>query len=140
MNPNEESRAEIVEAANRARAKLLHTVEELDKRGHEVTDVRLQLVRHPAAVAFAASVGALALAGLAELVVRRWAPAPAMRSRERRELLLALLLDPRRTLREQRRPFLLDAVRSIALSTIAAIATIPVRHLLKRSVVLPREP
>lgn len=68
MNSNERMHDLSLEA-NTTRSRLLRTVEELDRRGHEVLDLRLQLRRHAREVAVAGLVLVVAAGGLAVVVV-----------------------------------------------------------------------
>ena len=79
-------------------------VSELDRRRHELFDVRLQVRRHPAVLIGAAGVAALILGGLVALSVRsrRHERRPAIRVRDARRALARLLDHPRRVAAEPR--------------------------------------
>ena len=136
-----DDRIDLKVRANAIRAKLLRVVEELDRRGHDAVDVRLQLRRHAgqlviAGVAvIAATVGAIALAahrGAVAAERRRLAQGRIFRGRWR-----APPAPP-----PARRGFFAETVRSIAIATLTACAMIPIRRfaaqIAARPAALPR--
>jgi hypothetical protein len=80
------------------RGDLGNLVAELDRRRHEMFDLRLQAKRHPVAVVAAAAGAALVLGGLLALAVRtrRERRRPANRAREVRSAVARLLDHPDR--------------------------------------------
>lgn len=84
------------------RAELGSLVSELDRRRHELVDVRLQLRRHPGVVLAAAGVAALLLGGAVAVSVRnrRRRARPAFRAQEARRALARLLDHPHRVAAE----------------------------------------
>ena len=126
MNASEQSMEGVVAEADYVRARLLHTVEELDRRGHEAINLPLQLRRHAYEIGVAGGVGILIL-GIEQFLTHRRASRAARRHR-RWEVLAQLWDDPDRVLRSQKRPFLLDALRSVAIGLITSLATAPARR------------
>jgi hypothetical protein len=84
------------------RGELGSIVAELDRRRHELLDVRLQMRRHPAVTVVAASALALVLGGALALAVRgrRQRRRPAARARQVRHALARLLAHPERVAAE----------------------------------------
>ncbi len=75
---------------------------ELDRRRREMTDVRLQMRRHPVVVVAAAGTAALLLGGALALLLRdrRRRSRPTVRAREARRALARLLDHPHRVAAE----------------------------------------
>jgi hypothetical protein len=69
-----EAPREIEREIEHLRARLDRSLAELDKRRHELTDVKLQIRRHPGVVAGVGGVLALAIGGIAFAVVRAQRP------------------------------------------------------------------
>jgi hypothetical protein len=69
MNPEEYPREDLSLEANASRTRLLRAIEELDRRGHDALDVRLQLRRHGREIALAVAALAMAASGMAFLAV-----------------------------------------------------------------------
>jgi hypothetical protein len=84
------------------RSELGGLVSELDRRRHELLDVRLQLRRHPGVVLAAAGAAALLLGGAVAVAVRnrRRRSRPAVRAQEARRALARLLEHPHRVATE----------------------------------------
>lgn len=84
------------------RAELGGLVGELDRRRREAFDLRLQIRRHPVAVAVAATGAALVVGGLIAFVVheRRERRRPSVRAEEARRALARLLHHPDRVAAE----------------------------------------
>lgn len=123
MNPSGRSTQDMTAEADRIRARLLRTVEKLDQRRHDVTNLPLQLGKHGYEIAIAGGIGVLLL-GIEQFLTHRRAPLAARR-RRRWQVLAQLWNDPDRALRSKKRPFVLDALRSLGISLITSIATAP---------------
>jgi hypothetical protein len=84
------------------RGELGALVSELDRRRHELFDLRLQARRHPAALAVAAGVAALLVGGLVALSLRarQARRRPTARAREAHQALSRLLAHPHRVAAE----------------------------------------
>lgn len=115
------------------RGELGGLVAELDRRRHEAFDLRLQLKRHPVAVAIAAAGAALVLGGLLAVAVRsrREHRRPSVRAREARRALARLLEHPDRVAAEP------SISNKVATAVLSLAATIVAKRLLERQ--LPRE-
>lgn len=125
--------------ANASRSRLLRTLEELDRRGHEALDLRLQVRRHAGGVAVAGVVVILAASGLAVLVVEGLLAA-RHRGRQRWVLARWVWAHPTSALHGQKRPFLSDLLRSVAVSFGTAALTWPARAALRALLALRHEP
>lgn len=104
---------------------------ELDRRRHELTDIRLQMRRHPVAVVVAAGAAALLLGGMLTLLMRehRQRSRPSSRVRETRRALARLLDHPYRVAAE---PSMVAKI-GVAAGTAAGVAagTAAARHLVR---------
>jgi hypothetical protein len=129
MNHNGKSRDELTRQANLVRTKLLHTVEQLDHRRHEVLDLRLQLRRHLRDLAIVGGILLVATSAGVALAVQRIANAAQRRRRGRWILARDLWRHPDRAMRGERRSFLGQVLRSLALTVVTAAVTIPARRL-----------
>jgi ElaB/YqjD/DUF883 family membrane-anchored ribosome-binding protein len=103
-------------------------VAELDRRRHELFDLRLQLRRHPTVVVASAGAAALLLGGLLARSVRarRARRRPAARAREARRALVRLLDHPHRVAAEPR----------VGVKILAAVGTAAGSVLARRAVEL----
>jgi hypothetical protein len=128
MNHDGKSRDELAREANEVRSKLLRTVEQLDRRRHDVFDVRLQLQRHLRQLAVFGGVLVLATAGTVALVVHRLTSASQRRRRNRWRLAKRLWRHPERTIRAERRSFFEEVARSILLAVASTAVTLPARR------------
>lgn len=119
---------------DRLRGELGRIVSELDRRGHEALDVRLQLRRHPLAAAIAVGAAAAVLGGLVALAVRRRRQrrSPVHRAREVRGALARLLDHPDRVAAEPSLGHKILAAAGVVAATALA------RRLVDRAVPLPR--
>ena len=120
------STKDVTAEANQVRARLLRTVEKLDQRRHEATNLPLQLHKHGYEIAIVSGIGVLIL-GIEQFLTHRRAPLAARR-RRRWQLMTQLWNDPDRALRTPKRPFVLEALRSIGISLITSIAMVPARR------------
>jgi hypothetical protein len=123
------TREELAREANRVRSRLLHTVEVLDDRRHQLVNARLQLKQH---VKQAVALGAAALAatvGLSVLAARRVASSASRRRRERWRLVKGLWRHPERGLKGvRRRSLAYDVVRAVLLSGLSALVAVAARR------------
>jgi hypothetical protein len=105
-------------------------VAELDRRRHEVLDLRLQARKHPVLVAAVATVAALVVGGAIAFAVhaRRERRRPAVRAREARRALFRLFDHPDRVAAEP------SIANKIATAAGAALATALTKRLLDRAV------
>ena len=96
LNGHPRSPDEIERDVDSIRAELDRVTSELDRRRHELTDVRLQMRRHPRAFAVAAGVGAALVSGCVALAVRkrRSAHAPVSKMQRLRTALSRMIADP----------------------------------------------
>ena len=129
MSHNGKSRDDLARQASLVRSKLLHTVEQLDQRRHEVLDVRLQVQRHVREVLIAGGILLLATAAGVGMIVHRIATSAERRRRQRWTLARDMWRKPSRAMRGERRSFLGQLLRSVALSVLTAAVTVPARRL-----------
>jgi hypothetical protein len=124
MSDVKDSRAELEVRANAVRSRLLRVVRELNRRGHDAVDLKLQVRRHWVQVVIGGAVLIVATAGAIGLSVhraaerRRAARGGILRGRWRRPAAVV----PRR------RGFFAEVFRSVAIATVTACALIPVRR------------
>ncbi len=133
MTKEPEARREATRLAGdieHLRGDLGEIVAELDRRRHEMFDVRLQLQRHPVAAGIAAATVAAAIGGTIALAVhrRRQARRPVARFRQARAALARLLDDPHRVAKEP------SVATKIAAAAGAAAATTLAKRLVERAV------
>lgn len=128
MNQNGKSRDQLAREANRVRAKLLHTVEQLDQRRHEVLDLRMQIQRHVRQLVLAGGILLVATGASVALIVYRISHAAQRRRRGRWTLARDVWRHPESALRGERRSFFGQVVRSVLLSLVTAALTIPARR------------
>ncbi|HSO38011.1 MAG TPA: hypothetical protein VLT33_36035 [Labilithrix sp.] len=121
----EEQRSRLERRANVLRSRLLRTVEVLDKRRHQVTELGHQAKRLALPLG-GALLGAIVVAAGTTLAVRAFLE---NRREQRFGYRLSKSLAPLR--REERPPFWQEAARKIAMTAIGMIAT----QLMKRGVV-----
>jgi ABC-type Fe3+ transport system permease subunit len=137
MNGNEEARNQLMVRANEARTKLLHTVEQLDRRRHEALDVRLQLRRHLSQLVLAGVVMLLATAGGIVLAVRHIANTAQRRRHDRWRLAKRLWWRPDRALRSEQPRLYQALVRSLLFAILSTVITEPARRATK-ALLVPR--
>ncbi|HEY1694004.1 MAG TPA: hypothetical protein VGG39_17675 [Polyangiaceae bacterium] len=130
MNTNGKSHDELATAANRARTKLLHTIEQLDHRRHEILEPRVQIIEHTRELVIAGGVLLAATAAGIGLAVYRARSAPRRRWRGRWALARDVWRRPDRAMHGERRSFLEEALRSVLMTLLTAAVTIPARRLL----------
>jgi hypothetical protein len=130
MNTNGKSHDELASAANRARTKLLHTIEQLDHRRHEILEPRVQIVEHARQLAIAGGVLLAATAAGVGLAVYRARTAPRRRWHGRWVLARDVWRHPNRAMHGERRSFWEEALRSVLMTILTAAVTIPARRLL----------
>jgi hypothetical protein len=128
MRPNGKSRAELEREANIVRARLLRTVEQLDRRGHDALDVRMQLRNHLRQVVIGACVLMVAMVAAIAYVVHRVTTAADRRRLERGWILRGGWRRPTSEPRRER-PFFQEAFRSLALGVLTTCLMVPVRRL-----------
>lgn len=111
-------------------------VGELDRRRREAFDFRLQVRRHPVAIALAATAAALAVGGLVAFAVRerRRRRTPSARAAEAREALARLLDHPERVGAHP------SVGHKVATAVLTLAATTLAKRLLDRAVVPHRAP
>ncbi len=143
MNHNGKSRDELAREANQVRTKLLRTVEQLDRRRHDVLDLRVQVQRHVRMLSVVGGAILLGTCAAMVLVVHRTSSAPERRRRDRWRLAKHLWRHPERALRSDRRTSVLAAVlRPVLLGLANALVVLPLRHWVVRRLPgaeMPRE-
>jgi hypothetical protein len=125
MNAHGESRDDLANEANVIRGRLMHTIEQLDRRRHEAFDLRLQLRRHMAQIGLIGALAIIATGIAVGVVVDRIRTAADRRRQARRRLLMTVWRHPDRVLRAQRAPLYLEALRSLGLSLLTAALAVP---------------
>jgi hypothetical protein len=128
MTENGDSRVELMRRADEVRFKLLRTVEQLDRRRHELFDLRRQLQRHSRQLAAAAGVLLLLTVGGVAIAGHRIATSAERRRRARWQLARELWRHPDRMIRAERRSFFGELVRLVLLTVLSAAVTVPARR------------
>jgi hypothetical protein len=128
MKDNGDSRRELMRRADEVRFKLLCTVEQLDRRRHELFDLRQQLERHAAQLVGAAGLLLAATLGVVAVVAHRIATAAERRRRRRWHLARAMWRHPDRMIRAQRRSLFGETMRSVLLILASAAVSVPARR------------
>lgn len=124
------SRNELVREADLARARLLDTVEKLDRRRHEMLDPQVQLRRQLRPLAIGSFVVVAVAAAGAGLVAHRVATADRRRRRARWRLLRDMWRHPERAMRGERRSLAESVLRSALVTLVTAVASTVARRLL----------
>lgn len=119
--PRARDRDHLEAEANVARARLARTLGALDRRRHELVDVRLQLRRHASAIALAAGVGLSVLGIVIAIDVVRARRRAKRTPRARLELARRAWRRPE-TLAPAP-PFWLTLARRVALAALGAVAS-----------------
>jgi hypothetical protein len=135
---DDESRARLELEANRVRSRLMDTLDVIDRRRHDLLDVRLQLRQHTDLLA--KGLGGLALligGGIALGVYRSRARRQHLRE-ERMRALTRFWQHPDRIAREKRQSMLAEIGRKL----LVGVATFTAMQLVKRQVrlALPEKP
>lgn len=104
------------------RQELGRLVAELDRRRHELLDLRLQVRKHPGLVIAAAGAAALLLGGLVGVAVRRRRQheRPTTRAREARRALARLLDHPERVAAEPNLALKIATAAGVAAGSVVA--------------------
>lgn len=123
--PPSEERARLERRANVVRWRLARTIEMLERKRHELFDVRYQLRHHVGLAVFAAGVAVVAVASIVTIAVLRLESAPARPWRTRVTALRRALAHPER----QTAP----AVRSLSREALGVVLTTLAAQLAKRS-------
>jgi hypothetical protein len=128
MRPDGKSRAELEREADIVRSRLLRTVEQLDRRGHDALDVRMQLRNHLRQVVIGACVLVVTMVAAIAYVVHRVTTAADRRRLERGRIFRGRWRRPAPEAPRER-PLFQEAFRSVALGALTTLLMIPVRRL-----------
>ncbi len=135
---NDRSREDIAREANRVRAKLLYTVEQLDRRRHNALDIGRRIGSHMVPIAIASGLVAVAMVATVGVAAHRIATARARRRRDRWQRIVSLWNHPGRGLQSQRPSFWSEALRSMGLSLVQWVVSVPVRRWVIHGVESPK--
>lgn len=129
MNGTSDQKNAIAGEIEAIRGDMGQILSELDRRRRELFDVRLQVKRHPVAVAVAGALAATALGGTVALLVwsRRRRSRPVQKARDIRHALARLVDDPRRVAKEP------SMGLKIATAAGSAAASLVVKNLVSRA-------
>jgi hypothetical protein len=125
MISDDKPREEIEKEADAVRSRLMHTVDELDRRRHEALSLGHQLRFHWGKLALLGGLVVLASASVIGLVAGQMAAVWDRRRRNGWRL-------PSRGIYRERRPFFVDVLRSAALMLITTALSVPARRLAAR--------
>jgi hypothetical protein len=117
---------ELERAADTARARLLNTVARLDERRKGLLEVPKKVGRGMARFGIAAAT--VALVAVAAIAAHSAATQGTRRRRDRWRLLKSAWSHPDRELRAERRPFAIEAMRSLLLTAVTSLLAIPLRR------------
>ena len=126
--------ARLEKQADLTRARLMETLEAIDRRRHLLLDVRHQLESHKTPLVIAASVLTSVLGAGIGLAIYRLSHRDERRRRERYEALQRYWKHPERVGRYKDRPFFVDFLRKVAMGTLTFAAMQLARTALKRAV------
>jgi hypothetical protein len=133
-NAKEENDADDVEEltvkANRARARLLETVDAIDRKRHDALNLNLQLRKHAEPIAIGGGAIFLAVAGGVGLIAYQMATRSERLRHERFSMLRRLWIHPERAARREPRSFLGQLARNVVLGLLSTAILFPARHLL----------
>lgn len=121
MTGNGESRETLRRRADEARDRLMLTLDALDRRRHELFDLKLQLKRHPAAAA-SLGAGALAVVGVVGFFAWRLSRREEHLWRERAHALVRAFRHPHRLAARKEAPFSAELGRRVLLGLCAFVA------------------
>jgi hypothetical protein len=119
---------DLARQANRVRRELLGTIEQLGHRRQNALDLGRQLRRHARQLLLIGGVLVVVTAGAAALAVHRIATAPSRRRRDRWRLAKSVWRHPERALRGERGTVARKVLRSLLISVLTALVTIPARR------------
>jgi hypothetical protein len=128
MSDIDESTEELTLQANATRNRLLKTVEELDRKRHDVLDVKKQVKEHIAPIAVTGGVIVVGLSSLIGLAIFRALHAAERKRAERKKMLFRLWNHPERAARKQPTSFFGQLLRSVALGLASTVIMIPARR------------
>jgi hypothetical protein len=129
-NNEETSTEELTLQANATRSRLLRTVEQLDRKRHDVLDVKKQIKEHVAPVAVTGGLIVVGLGAFVGLAIFRALHAAERRRAERKKMIFRLWNHPERAARKQPTSFLGQLFRSVALGVLSAVIMLPARRAL----------
>ena len=116
--------------ANRARARLLETVDAIDRKGHDALNVGLQVRKHAEPIALGGGAIVLTIAAGVGLVAYRIATRRERLRHERFSMLRRMWQHPERAARREPTSFFGQLARSVALGLLGAVVLIPAKRLL----------
>ena len=116
--------------ANRARARLLETVDAIDRKRHDAFNVGLQVRKHAEPIAIGGGAIVLAVAAGVGLVAYRIATRRERLRHERFSMLRRMWQHPERAARREPTSFFGRVARNVALGLLGAVVLLPARHLL----------
>lgn len=138
VQPNQPIDRDHLEAeANVARARLARTLDALDHRRHELTDVKLQIRLHSRALLLAGGVVVLAIGGVVVVSILRARARERERPRERFQLLKMFWRRPERVedaVKHEQRGFFAELGRRVLLGTLTWAALQLAKNAAKRGV------
>ena len=131
-------REELERKAERARARLLSTIDALEQRGHDALDVKHQVEAHIVPVASFGIVVLSFAGGAIALSVYRASDARRHRGRERVRALARLWRHPERALRVAPRSILAEIGRKVVLAALSVVAVTLTKRVMREIVAAPQ--
>jgi hypothetical protein len=132
-NISHDERERLERQANLVRARLATTLDVLDKRGHEMVDVKLQVRRHVVPLAVVAGTAALVVASGVGWAVYRLVTRDERKRRARRRLPAVVWNHPERIARVQKPPVLAELGRKLLVGTLTMLGM----SLIRRAIDVP---
>ena len=132
-NTHQDERERLEREANLVRAKLATTLDVLDRRGHDMVDVKLQVKRHVVPLAVVAGTVALGVVSVFGYAVFRLATRAERKRLERRRIPARVWNHPERVAQVQKRPILVEIGRKLLVSTATLLGMSLIRRAIQSS-------
>ena len=136
VHGEEKTREELEREAERTRARLLETLDVLDRRRHDLLDVRKQVEDHFAPVASAIAIAVLFLGGAIGVAIHDAIDRRRHKGRARVRALARLWQHPDRALRVEEKSFAGELGRKVLMTALSVVATQVTSHFVKQALAL----
>ena len=137
-----EERERLEREANLVRARLATTLDVLDKRGHEMVDVKLQVKRHVLPIAVVGGTIVLAVVSGVGYAIYRIATRDERKRLERRRIPARVWNHPERVAQVQKPPVLAEIGRKLLVGTLTMLGMSLVKRAINSPAITgrPRDP
>jgi cell division ATPase FtsA len=133
----EDTRAELEREAERARARLLSTLDVLDRRRHDAFDVKLQVHKHLGAVASVAAGIVVVAGGAVAISAIRASSRRRHKGRARMQAFARMWRNPERAAKYQPRSVMGEVMRKAVIAAAALVAVEVAKRVMRAAVVEP---